>query len=199
MMLSPRWSTLTSATPSSWAVTVWTPEKDEHLAAYVSSSIRVSLEASTEEVDQDLERAVYATRFPLGVNWKALSLELDCSPMDCVRRYAELKTPHVPSEEEVRVVHSPRLDELLSSSHRSSSPMLSPPPFALRSEHRNSPFIWEDVSSSNDNISLDDSEDLHAIEIEELSRDLNSALTHDDDDALPLGSCHQMSTLCSIP
>ncbi|ETV94622.1 hypothetical protein, variant 3 [Aphanomyces invadans] len=131
----------------------------------------------------DLAEAVYAARFPLGVNWKDLALELNCSPMDCVRRYAELKTPPVPLEEELQVVHSPRLDELLSSSHRSLSPMLSPPPFALRSEHRNSPFRWDEVESSG-NLSLEDTDDLHAIEIEELSRDLSNASTHD---ALPLG------------
>ncbi|CAK4351288.1 unnamed protein product [Aphanomyces euteiches] len=165
-MFSPRWST----EGSSWGVYVWTQEKDARLEEYVKECIRLSLESS-EEVDLELERAVYAARFPLGVNWKELAMGLHCTPMDCVRRYAHLKTPQIPSSNETQVVHSPRLEELISSS-LPTSPMMSPPPFALRSS--NNPFKWDEDTVPEPSHSLED------IEIDELSQDLSNATTATD-------------------
>ncbi|KAF0683066.1 Aste57867_24846 [Aphanomyces stellatus] len=179
-MFSPRWST--EHPPTTWAVFLWTPEKDMQLGEYVNDCIRVSLETS-DEVDAELERAVYAARFPLGVNWKELAEQLHCTPMDCVRRYAELKTPHVLPSQEVHVVHSPRLEELMTSS-LNSSPMLSPPPFALRSESRNSPFRWDEEHQIPPKAAapplLDDADALQDMEMEELQRDLSAVSTIDD-------------------
>ncbi|KDO21534.1 hypothetical protein SPRG_13343, partial [Saprolegnia parasitica CBS 223.65] len=133
----PRWS---QHQPTS-SVFIWTSEKDAALDDQVASSIRESLEA-TDDVDDELVREIYAARFPLGVNWKAIAVALGCTPVECVRRYAELKTTTAHASQYstlAHVLHSPRLGNL-SSPVLPGSPLLSPPPFALQS--RNSPFKW---------------------------------------------------------
>jgi hypothetical protein len=103
---------------------------------------------------------------------------------ECVRRYAELKTKTTDHfhDQHAHVLHSPRLEELTSPSiyQATSSPLLSPPPFALRTKNessRSSPFKWEEeqkidghaVSLSSNVDSIDEALDaLDMDEFEEL-------------------------------
>ncbi|OQR86986.1 hypothetical protein ACHHYP_09658 [Achlya hypogyna] len=162
MLASPRWS---QHQPSS-SVFIWTSAKDEALEVFVATSIRESLEAA-DDVDDELAREIYAARFPLGVDWKAIAVALLCTPVECVRRYAELKTTHASQYSGMaHVLHSPRLGNLTSPT-LPTSPLLSPPPFALQTATR--PFKWEppaykpaDVEAIEDALDSMDMDDLAA-------------------------------------
>ncbi|OQS04173.1 hypothetical protein THRCLA_03577 [Thraustotheca clavata] len=140
---------------------------DSVLEELVQQSIQEGLEGN-KDVDEELAKEIYASRFPLGVNWKEIAIELNCTPVECVRRYAELKTHAVYESSNLQVLHSPRLGDLASPTVHLPNPLLSPPPFALTS--RNNPFKWEKQ------LELDDVNDaFNAMEMEELGKEAAEA------------------------
>jgi hypothetical protein len=65
--------------PSPSSVFIWSSEKDSALENFVVASIGESLELN-EEVNEELQQEIYASRFPLGVNWKEIAVQLTCTP-----------------------------------------------------------------------------------------------------------------------